>query len=98
MGGFSGGAASVFLGHRGVGVSSSPYLLVEDVAVRLHRSRRSVHELTRNLEIPHRKLPGSRRCLFLLADLEAWESGAELEVQEFDRGGRIVRPRPRSSS
>lgn len=73
-------------------MSSSPYLLVEDVCERLHVRPRTVHEWTRLFEIPHRKLPGSRRCLFLEAELEAWESGAELEVLELRRGGRIVRP------
>ena len=72
----------------------SPYLVVEDVAERLHRSIRSVHELTRTCAIPHRRLPGSRRCLFLLDHLEQWEDGAELEVVELARGGRVVRPRP----
>ena len=41
-----------------------PYLLVEDVAERLRCSTRTVHELTRTNAIPHRRLPGSRRCLF----------------------------------
>jgi len=54
------------------------------------------HELTRLAEIPHRKLPGSRRCLFVVSDLEQWEAGCELEVAELARGGRIVRPRDRS--
>jgi hypothetical protein len=40
-------------------VGSSPYLLVEDVAKRLHCSTRTVHELTRTSSIPHRRLPGS---------------------------------------
>jgi excisionase family DNA binding protein len=73
-------------------VSASPYLLVEDVAERLHCSTRTVHELTRLREIPHRRLPGSRRCLFLEADLAAWENGAQLELVELPRGGRIVKP------
>jgi hypothetical protein len=73
-------------------VGASPYLLVQDVAERDHCSTRKIHELTRTLAIPHRKLPGSRRCLFLLDDLEAWENGAELEVIQLPHGGRIVRP------
>ena len=71
----------------------SPYLRVEDVADRLHVSRRTVHELTRTAAIPHRRLPGHRRCLFLEAELAAWEDGASLEVLEQPRGGRIVRPK-----
>jgi hypothetical protein len=70
----------------------SPYLLVEDVARRYHCSTRRVHELTRTNAIPHRRLPGSRRCLFLPAELDAWDNGAALDVRELDRGGRIVRP------
>src|SRR6266508_430570 len=73
----------------------SPYLLVEDVAARYAVSVRWVHERTRSTEpqIPHRRLPGSRRCLFLEAELEAWESGAKLEIGELAGGGRIVRVR-----
>ena len=73
-------------------MSASPYLLVEDVAERLRCSVRSVHELTRTSGIPHRRLPGSRRCLFLVAELEAWEGGAALEVVETAQGGRVVKP------
>jgi excisionase family DNA binding protein len=71
----------------------SPYLLVEDVARRLRCSRRTVHELTRTCSIPHRRLPGGRRCLFREDELEAWEEGAPLEVIETARGGRVVRPK-----
>ncbi len=71
----------------------SPYLLVEDVARRLRCSRRTVHELTRTCAIPHRRLPGGRRCLFREDELEAWEEGAALEVVELARGGRVVRPK-----
>ncbi len=71
----------------------SPYLLVEDVAARLRCSRRTVHELTRTNAIPHRRLPGGRRCLFREDELDAWEDGAPLEVVELARGGRVVRPK-----
>jgi hypothetical protein len=76
-------------------VPRSPYLLVEDVAARYGVSVRWVHERTRSVEpqIPHRRLPGARRCLFLEAELEAWEAGAGLELQELAGGGRIVRPK-----
>jgi len=73
-------------------VAFSPYLLVEDVAERLRCSARTIHELTRTGAIPHRRLPGGRRCLFLLPELEAWEAGATLETRELPRGGRVVRP------
>lgn len=74
-------------------MSTSPYLLVEDVAERLRCSTRSVHELTRTSAIPHRRLPGGRRCLFLEDELAAWEGGAPLEVVELARGGRVVKPK-----
>jgi len=73
--------------------SGSPYLLVEDVAERLRCSTRTVHELTRTSAIPHRRLPGSRRCLFRREELEAWEDGSPLEVTALPRGGRVVAPR-----
>jgi hypothetical protein len=76
----------------GLAVPRSPYLLVEDVAARLRCSTRKVHELNRTEAIPHRRLPGSRRCLFLEAELEAWEAGAELEAVHLAGGGRVVRP------
>jgi predicted DNA-binding transcriptional regulator AlpA len=77
----------------GLAVRRSPYLFVEDISARYGVSTRWVHERTRVNEIPHRRLPGSRRCLFLEAELEAWEAGAVLEVRELDGGGRIVRPK-----
>ena len=70
------------------------FLIAEEVASRLRCSLRTVHELTRTRGIPHRKLAGSRRCLFLVEELQAWESGTDLEVQELPRGGRVVRPVP----
>jgi len=69
------------------------YLLVEDVAARLRCTKRTVHELTRTAAIPHRRLPGSRRCLFRADELEAWENGAPLVVTALPRGGRVVSPR-----
>lgn len=72
---------------------TTPFLFVQDVMVRLDCSERTVHELTRTLAIPHRKLPGAKRLLFLLSELEAWEDGAELEVIQRARGGRVVRPK-----
>jgi excisionase family DNA binding protein len=70
----------------------SPFLVVEDVARRLRCSVRTVHELTRLGRIPHRRLAGSRRCLFREKEFEAWEDGAELETLERPCG-RIVRCR-----
>jgi hypothetical protein len=45
------------------------------------------------LKIPHRRLPGCRRCLFREPDLVLWEAGAELEHIEPPAGGRIVQPK-----
>lgn len=78
-----------------IGVSGrvTRYLLVEDVAKRLRCSIRTIHELTRTNAIPHRRLPGTRRCLFRIDELDAWENGTPLEVTELPRGGRLVIPR-----
>jgi excisionase family DNA binding protein len=70
----------------------SLYLLVEDVAERLHCSIRTIHELTRTNAIPHRRPPGTRRCLFRADELEAWENGSPLQVTKLPRGGRVVTP------
>jgi predicted DNA-binding transcriptional regulator AlpA len=78
---------------EGLPVPRSPYLLVEDVAARYGVSPRWVHERTRTETIPHRRLPGSRRCLFVEAEREAWENGAALELRELAGGGRVVRPK-----
>jgi excisionase family DNA binding protein len=72
--------------------TSGPYLLVEDVAERLRCSTRTVYELTRLSAIPHRTLPGSRRCLFRIDELEASENGSALQVVDLPRGGRVVTP------
>jgi hypothetical protein len=73
-------------------VSLSPFLTTDDVAERYGCSRRWVLERTRLAGIPHRRLPGSRRCLFVATELEAWENGAGLRVRELADGGRIVAP------
>jgi excisionase family DNA binding protein len=62
------------------------YLLTEDVARRYGVSVRTVHSWTRRGLIPHRKIVGVRRCLFLEAELEAW-----------DNGDRVVRPKAKAS-
>jgi excisionase family DNA binding protein len=72
----------------------SPFLVTEEVAARLRCSVRTIHELTRARAIPHRKLPGARRCLFKQDELLAWEDGTDLEVLEPPGGGRVVRPVP----
>ena len=76
-------------------MSVSPYLTVEQVAERLHISVRTVRERTRLAQIPHRKLAGQRRCLFLADELDAWLDGTPLHVVELAGGGRVVRPEDR---
>jgi excisionase family DNA binding protein len=68
-------------------MTTDRFLCVDEVAQRLRCSMRSVHEITRLNEIPHRKLPGRRRCLFLPDELQVWENGAQLEVVDLARGG-----------
>ena len=68
------------------------YLTVEEAAELLRRSPRSIHELTRLRRIPHRRLPGMRRLLFLEDELKAWVDGCELEVRNLADGSRVVRP------
>jgi hypothetical protein len=55
-------------------------------------SRWQIRELCRTHRFPHRKMPATKRLLFSLADLEAWENGAPLELVRLPDGGRIVRP------
>lgn len=73
-------------------IAASSYLTMEEVAERYPWSLRTVRELTRTERIPHRKVPGMRRCLFLPAELDAWVDGAALEVKQLAGGGRVVRP------
>jgi excisionase family DNA binding protein len=69
-----------------------PYLTAPEAAELLRCSLRSLHGLTAAGRVPHRRLLGQRRLLFLEDELAAWVDGAELEVFERD-GGRVVRPR-----
>lgn len=71
----------------------SPYLLVEAVADRYGCTVGTVQERCRLRQLPHRKLPGSRRLLFLEAELERYDAGGELVVKELARGGRVVEVR-----
>ena len=66
---------------------------VETIAAVVKTSKRSIHELTRTNAIPHRKLPGQRRILFVREEVEKWiVEGCPLEVIELAGGGRVVRP------
>lgn len=68
----------------------SPFLSTHEVAVLLRCSTRTIHELTRSRRIPHRRPPGTRRCLFLKEEIELWLDGASLEVLELASDGRAV--------
>lgn len=73
--------------------ASVTLLTVEQVAPMLNMSRRSLHEKTRRGLVPHRILPGTRRCLFEPEALRAWADGAELERIDLPGNGRIIRPK-----
>lgn len=77
---------------------SAPYLVLEEVAERLRCSTRVVQDLCRRRAIPHRRLPGTRRCLFVERELEQWENGAELDVVELEGEGRVVRVRQEATA
>jgi excisionase family DNA binding protein len=66
------------------------YLLVEDIAARYGVSVRTVHSWTAAGRIPHRKIPGVRRCLFLEAELADWENGGR--VVEVENGRAKAEP------
>jgi hypothetical protein len=73
---------------EGLPVPRSPYLLVEDVAARDAVSPRWVHERTRTETIPHRRLPGSRRCLFVEAERRGRTRRARAARARRRRAGR----------
>lgn len=74
------------------------FLTVEQVAALLHVSKRTVHELTRTCAIPHRRIGGTRRCLFVRTEIDAWLDGVTLETRDAPNGGRIVRPAQTTST
>ncbi len=74
-------------------MGSTHHLTVEQAAARWHLSHWTVRDKARRGEVPHRKPPGSRRLMFPLADIEAFEDGAELEYRKWGRDGRIVAPK-----
>lgn len=72
------------------------YITVEQAAELLLCSVRTVHDRTRRRELPMRRLPGTRRILFVPEEIEAFvDSGGTLplEVIEGPRGGFVVRPK-----
>ena len=71
--------------------SRSSYLTVEQAAALVNCSPRTIHEHARRAQIPHRRIGGTRRLLFLEHELHAWVDGAELEHVATANGGRAVR-------
>jgi excisionase family DNA binding protein len=85
---------SINRAHAGAG--GPKYLISTEVATLLRCSLRTVHELTRNRAIPHRRLPGTRRCLFVENEILIWLDGASLEVRRTGDRQRPYCPHPRS--
>lgn len=75
---------------------STPYIVIEDVAERYHRSTRAIQDLVAKRAVPHLRHGGTRRVLFVPEELDAWDLGSELEVVDLPNGGRRVKPRPPS--
>ena len=69
----------------------TPYLTTEQAAELLCVSTRTVRGQAAALAIPHRRIGGTRRLLFLEEELRAFVDGAELEAIETKLGGRVVR-------
>ena len=67
------------------------YITVEQAAALMQCSPRTIHEHARRAQIPHRRIGGTRRLLFLEAELHAWIDGGELELIPTANGGRVVR-------
>ena len=53
---------------------------------------------TTQRDIAHRKMPGSRRCIFVESEVNRWLGGETLEAIALENGGRIVRPAYSSST
>jgi excisionase family DNA binding protein len=74
-------------------MASPQHLTVEQVAERLHLSVWTVRDKARRRQLPHRKPPGTRRLIFPLTDIEAYEDGcADFEFRRWGSDGRIVAP------
>ena len=71
----------------------TPYRHVEYVVDLTGWSRRTVQDRAAKGQVPHRRIGGTRRLLFLEDELRAWIDGAELEIIRTPNGGRVVRPK-----
>jgi excisionase family DNA binding protein len=74
-----------------------PYLVHEEAAELLRVSPRTLAELVARRAIPHRRISGSRRILYVPSELQAFVDGCDLEVLELAGSGRVVRPRQGSA-
>lgn len=68
------------------------YLTCDEAAEHVRLSSRQLKAKAMLRQVPHRRLPGSRKLLFSEAELAAWLDGAPLETVELGGYGRIVRP------
>jgi excisionase family DNA binding protein len=71
----------------------TPYLRVEQVAELVGTSVRTLQARAAAGTVPHRRVSGTRRLLFLPDEIAAWIDGAELETIKTAGGGRVVRPK-----
>jgi Helix-turn-helix domain len=67
------------------------YLVSAEVADQLHWSVRKVQDMSRRGLIPYVRIGGTRPYLHDPDQLDAWLAGAELEIVDLPRGGRLVR-------
>jgi excisionase family DNA binding protein len=69
----------------------SPYLTTEAAAERYGVHAGVIRRWARAGTIPHIRPAGTLKFLFPIAELEAWDRGAALEVIEGANGSRIIR-------
>ncbi len=67
------------------------FLTTQEAAELLRRSVVTVQRQAHAGRLPHVRRGGTRRLLFVPAEIESYMAGAELERLELPDGGRIVR-------
>lgn len=67
-------------------------LLAEEVAPLVGMATSTLTEHCRRGRFPHRRLPGTRRLLFVAADVQAYIDGCGLDMTRLADGGVIVKP------
>jgi len=68
------------------------YDVIENVAPQLGIAESTLREWCRRGRFPNVKLPGTRRILIPLRDIDAYLAGATLETKRLADGGRLVQP------